>query len=80
MTEHLVAYEYGTGAAWGFVLAPTRDAVTEALPEVEIYEDPPMWMTDDDLHAIRTHNTAEYTTVTVDNLLDGKRLQNEAGA
>ena len=75
MTRHLVGYEYGSGAAWGFVLAPSSEAVREALPHVEVYDDPPEWMTNDDLDHIAAHATIEVSTASVDAILEGKKVQ-----
>jgi hypothetical protein len=45
MQTHLVAYEYGTGSVWGFVAASSRQEIIQRMPEVEIHEEPPAWMT-----------------------------------
>ena len=45
MSEHLVAYEYGTGMVWGFVRAESADAITDAVPEVDIYDGAPPHLT-----------------------------------
>lgn len=53
MTNHLVAYEYGTGTVWGFVSAESADAITDAVPEVDVYEGAPPFLTNEDLAALR---------------------------
>lgn len=59
MDGFYVAYEYGSGAAWAFVKAATVDEVIAELPEVDVYETPPEWMTIDDLHQVRKHASVE---------------------
>lgn len=49
MNDHLVAYEYGTGAIWGYVRAGSADEITAAVPELDIYDGAPPWFTDHDL-------------------------------
>lgn len=49
MTKHLVAYEYGTGTVWGYVSAESADAITDAVPEVDVYEGAPPFLTSEDL-------------------------------
>jgi len=78
MKPHLVAYEYGSGAAWGYVMAPSADAVEKVLPEVEVFEQPPEWMTEDDLAHIADTTTVGYDDVSVDTILHGKKLQGRA--
>lgn len=53
MQTHLVAFEYGRGAVWGYVNAPTRSDLEATLPELEIVEEPPAWMTERDLETLR---------------------------
>lgn len=53
MTDHLVAYEYGTGAIWGYVTAESADQITDAVPELDVYDGAPPFLTDDDLDAMR---------------------------
>ncbi|MEN8113781.1 MAG: hypothetical protein ABFS21_05285 [Actinomycetota bacterium] len=53
MTAHLVAYEYGTGRVWGYVNARTEEDIVEKIPEVEIYDAPPDWMTEGQVRTLR---------------------------
>jgi hypothetical protein len=53
MSEHLVAYEYGTGVVWGFVRAESADAITDAVPEVDVYKGAPAFFTKEDLDSLR---------------------------
>jgi hypothetical protein len=53
VSEHLVAYEYGTGMVWGFVRAESADAITDAVPEVDIYDGAPPHLTAEDLKRLK---------------------------
>lgn len=53
MQAHLVAYEYGTGSVWGYVVASSRQEIIQKMPEVDIHEDPPAWMTADHIDVLR---------------------------
>ena len=76
MQAYLVAYEFGAGAAWGYVLADTVDEIEELLPEVDVHTVPPLWMSMDDIHHLREHVTVEATDIDcLDQILEGnKRL------
>ncbi len=76
MQAHLVAYEYGAGAAWGYVLADTVEEIEDLLPEVDVHIVPPLWMSMDDIHRLREHVTVELTgDDCLDRILEGnKRL------
>ncbi len=53
MSEHLVVYEYGTGAVWGIVTARSAAEIAAAVAELDVYDPAPPWLTDDDLIALR---------------------------
>lgn len=75
MQAHLVAYEYGAGAAWGYVLADTVEEIEDTLPEVDVYVRPPAWMSMEDIHRLREHVTVELADDCLDQILEGnKRL------
>jgi hypothetical protein len=81
MDGFYVAYEYGTGAAWAFVRAETADEVVAELPELEVYETPPEWMTLEDLHQVRKHASVEIKVdATLDHILDASRRLSLAAA
>lgn len=80
MKTHLVAYEYGSGAAWGYIVAESREAIAAQVPEVEIHDRPPTWMTDDDVAVVREHATVEVGNDAVERILEGKKLQAIASA
>ncbi len=74
MDGFFVAYEYGTGAAWAFVKADTAADVTAELPELDVYETPPEWMTIEDLHRVREHAYVELNQQSnLDTILDASR-------
>jgi hypothetical protein len=69
-----VAYEYGSGAAWAFVKANTAEEVVAELPEVDVYDTPPDWMTVEDLHQVREHASLDiHETASVDEILQASR-------
>ncbi len=49
MKDHLVAYEYGTGAIWGYVRAGSAAEITAAVPQLDVYDGAPPWFTSRDL-------------------------------
>lgn len=53
MTDHLVAYEYGTGQVWGYIRARSTADIESIVPEVEVYSAPPSWMVEGDVRALR---------------------------
>jgi hypothetical protein len=53
MTDHLVAYEYGTGQVWGYIRARSSADIESIVPEVEVYSAPPSWMSDGELRTLR---------------------------
>lgn len=53
MTDHLVAYEYGTGQVWGCIRARSTADISAAVPEVEVYDAPPPWMGDGEVRLLR---------------------------
>jgi len=48
VTEFLVAYDYGMGGLWALVAAPTAAAILSAYPEVEVVDERPPWLDDDE--------------------------------
>ena len=53
MTDHLVAYEYGTGQVWGYIRARSSADVRAIVPEVDVYETPPTWMAEGEMRSLR---------------------------
>ncbi len=73
MDGFYVAYEYGSGAAWAFVKADTADEVVAEVPELDVYDTPPEWMTVEDLHQVRQHASVEIAATSLDSILDASR-------
>lgn len=74
MDGFYVAYEYGTGAAWAFVKAETADDVVAELPELDVYDTPPEWMTIEDLHQVREHASVDMgSPASLDHILEASR-------
>ncbi len=81
MDGYYVAYEYGTGAAWAFVKADTPDEVVAELPELDVYETPPEWMTVEDLHQVRRHASVDINkSASLDEILLASRRLSLAAA
>jgi hypothetical protein len=55
MTDHLVAFEYGTGQVWGYIRARSTADIEALVPEVDVYEAPPAWMGDGEIRSLREH-------------------------
>jgi len=53
MTDHLVAYEYGTGVVWGCVKARTAEEIQAVAPELDVYPAAPPWMPTERVRSIR---------------------------
>lgn len=69
-----VAYEYGSGAAWAFVKANSAEEVVAELPELDVYDTPPDWMTVEDLHQVRRHASLDiHETSSLDEVLAASR-------
>jgi len=74
MDGYYVAYEYGSGAAWAFVKAETPADVVAELPELDVYDTPPEWMTIEDLHQVRQHASVDIAeTSSLDHILQASR-------
>ena len=71
--EHLVAYEYGTGTAWGYVVARSAQDIQDAIPEVDVIAEPPGFLTSEDLGVVREHCTFALEETTVDRIVEGKK-------
>jgi len=73
MDGFYVAYEYGSGAAWAFVKADTAAEVVAELPELDVYDTPPEWMTVEDMHQVREHASLDVASSSLDSILDASR-------
>ena len=61
MEYFLVSYEYGSGTVWGYVTADGEHEVRAFLPEVDVWDEPPAFVSPVELAAI-----AEQPAVPVD--------------
>lgn len=43
----LIVYNYGTGGAWGVMLANRKDDISDKYPFLQVIDEPPSWMTAD---------------------------------
>jgi hypothetical protein len=41
---YLVAYDYGQGAVWAFVVARSEQEIEREFPELTVVREPPVWM------------------------------------
>lgn len=72
----LVAYEYGSGAAWGFVRASSSEQIRRHAPDVVIHEEAPSWMSTAELTCLREQGL-EPSEVNADRLFE---ISMEVGA
>jgi hypothetical protein len=72
--EHLVAYEYGMGMAWGYVVAGSPAEIEAVVPDVDIVSEPPHWMTTEDLGAVREYCTFTLEEASPESLIEAKKL------
>jgi len=42
-----VVYDYGQGGVWAIVEAPGPELIVERFPELQVFEERPVWMTDE---------------------------------
>ncbi len=55
----LVLHDYGMGGIWAYVLAGSEDRVRREFPDLEVYSDPPSWMTQELLTHIKERSTLD---------------------
>ena len=73
--DYLVAFEYGSGTVWGYVTADSEDHIADQLPEVDVYDSPPAWMTVDEVASLRTEAIPVDTVHAIDALFDIRKAQ-----
>jgi hypothetical protein len=56
---YLVLYEYGQGGVWAFIRARSSQVIKKRFPQLEIYRDPPEWMTAGDIDEIKKKMTID---------------------
>jgi hypothetical protein len=52
----LTVYDYGVGAVWAVVLSPDKSSVQRKYPILDVFDEQPLWMSDDDYAAIVDRN------------------------
>ena len=70
METYLVAFEYGSGTVWGYVTATSAQVLEAELPEVDVQESPPAWMTVDEVALMRMSPISLEGPRCLDRLLD----------
>jgi hypothetical protein len=55
LTDHLVAFEYGNGQVWGYIRARSAADIESIVPEVDVFDCPPPWMSDGAIRLLREH-------------------------
>ena len=80
MDAHLVAFEYGSGTVWGYVLADSEEHIAAELPEVDVYVAPPRWMTVDEVASLRMDPVSVDEPFCVDILLERRKALSLANA
>ncbi len=80
MDTYLVAFEYGSGTVWGCVTADSADQVEMELPEVDVHDSPPEWMTVDEVVSLQTEAVPVETPDCIDHLLDLRKSRSLADA
>lgn len=81
METYLVSYEYGSGTVWGYVMAASPAEVLAFLPEVDVWDDPPAWLTTRELSGLAAQPPIEVDrTNALDSLFGNFRGMNAAFA
>lgn len=53
--QFLVVYDYGQGGVWAIVAADDREAISARFPEVQVVDERPAWMTDEEFDRLRAN-------------------------
>lgn len=53
----LVLYAYGQGGVWAFIHARSRRDIERRFPELEIVDEPPSWMSEDEIAILEERMT-----------------------
>ncbi|MFQ5554034.1 MAG: hypothetical protein ACE5GC_01525 [Acidimicrobiia bacterium] len=80
MDGFLVAFEFGSGRVWGYVLADSEDHIVSEIPELEVHYAPPPWMTVDEVASLRIDAIPVDEPYCVDRLLDQRKARSVAAA
>ena len=71
METYLVSYEYGSGTVWGYITAAGPQEVLAFLPEVDVWEDPPAWLSPRELTGLAAQPTIQVDATDVLDALFG---------
>lgn len=66
--RYLVVYDYDTGGVWRYLWTASADAIRQKLPEVTVFEHPPVWMS-----AEQQTEIARRSTYDLDDVMDFAR-------
>ena len=55
-------YDYGTGGVWVVISADSADAITERYPELQVIEERPAWLNQDEYPRLERHDIDELPT------------------
>jgi DNA-binding CsgD family transcriptional regulator len=55
--RYLALYDYGSGGVWLYVLGDSRRQIAALFPELEVFAEPPSWMSPEELQRIRRDMT-----------------------
>ena len=58
-TTHLTVYNYGTGGAWAYLLADPPAQINQRFPELQIVNERPGWLTDQEDRHLRARMTVD---------------------
>lgn len=71
--EYLVAYDYGSGGVWFWLKANSKSAVRDAYPELEIVDEIPTWMDDDEASGLDRYDLDASPQGFLNSLLEQRR-------
>jgi hypothetical protein len=55
----LVVYDYGQGGLWSYVSAPSKEAIQERFPELQVFDAEPDWMSEPEKRDIAARGIEE---------------------
>jgi hypothetical protein len=60
----LTAYDYGQGGVWLYMLAESSEQIEQRYPDLQVFEEPPPFLDDQQLADIRARRTLDIDDVT----------------
>jgi hypothetical protein len=55
----LTVYDYGQGGVWRVILAESEADIAAQYPELQVFAEPPEWMSAEKLHEIESRSTVD---------------------